>query len=109
MLDIKESDWKIFKQIKEKAIEMFCQKALDDFEKVIKNESEHVQARYGKLYTLVRDRDKTMARLFDPHSRSKATRQLIEIREAGFADETLLNQLSKEYLEFTDPRRLEWD
>lgn len=32
---MKESDWKKFKVIKEKAIEQFCTQALDEFEEVM--------------------------------------------------------------------------
>ena len=67
---MKESDWKIFKQIKEKAIELFCSQALEEFEEVITNKNEHVHNRYLLLYKLVQNRDKQMQLLFDEHSRS---------------------------------------
>ncbi len=33
---MKESDWKIFKQIKEQAIQLFCKNALSEYETIIK-------------------------------------------------------------------------
>ena len=103
---MKESDWKVFKQIKDKAIELFCSRALREFEAVITNENDHLHDRYLRLYKLVRDRDKKMGRLFDDHSRSKAILQLLAIRAEGLADESLLGKLSEETLKYSDPERL---
>ena len=88
---MKESDWRLFKQIKEKAIEHFCQRVLGD-------------KRYLLLYKLVQNRDKQMQLLFDVHSRSQAPIQLTAIRSEGLADESLLSKLSDEFLEATDPK-----
>ncbi|MCK5191932.1 MAG: hypothetical protein KAR12_17980 [Methylococcales bacterium] len=105
---MKESDWKIFKQIKENAIELFCNNALAEFEEVIKDKNEKSQETYTYLYRLVVNSDKQMALLFDGLSRSKAPLQLIAIRGEGLADETLLNKLSEEFLQQTDPKRVNW-
>ena len=105
---MKESDWQIFKQIKEKAIQKFCQQALDEFEEVINDEKEHAYNRYLLLYKLVQNRDKRMQLLFDDHSRSKAQIQLIAIRGEDLADESLLSKLSEEFLEATDPKMHGW-
>jgi hypothetical protein len=103
-----ESDWKVFKQIKEKAIERFCTTALNEFEEVIADKKEHVHNRYLLLYKLVENTDKRMALIFNDHSRSKATMQLLAIRGEGLADEELLSKLSDEFLEHTDPKRVNW-
>ena len=62
---MKESDWKIFKQIKEKAIEKFCEIALMEFAEIMDDDKEHVHNRYLLLYKLVQNRDKEMGILFD--------------------------------------------
>jgi hypothetical protein len=105
---MKESDWKIFKQIKENAIEKFCDKALSEYKDIINNKNEKSQETYTYLYRLVINRDKQMALLFDGHSRSKAALQLLAIRGEGLADETLLSKLSDEFLKQTDPTRVNW-
>lgn len=102
---MKDSDWKKFKLIKEKAIEQFCTQALNEFEQVILNTGESAHDRYLQLYKLVRDRDKEMALIFDDHSKSKAPIQLMIIRSHGFADEALLAELSDEFRDQTDPKR----
>jgi hypothetical protein len=106
MKPMKESDWKIFKQIKEKALARFCEIALADFSEIINNNEEHICERYTELYKLVRMRDKELAKLFDDHSRPKATLQLLLIRKAGLADYELLQKLSDEFSQDTDPERL---
>ncbi len=103
-----ESDWKIFKQIKENAIQLFCNNALTEFEEVIKDRNENAQEAYTLLYRLVVNRDKHMALLFDGHSRSKAHLKLLAIRSEGLASETLLSKLSEEFLQQTDPKRVNW-
>lgn len=105
---MKESDWKIFKQIKESAIQSFCTIALTEFEQVIKDKDENAQETYTLLYRLVVNRDKQMALLFDGFSRSKAALQLLAIRGEGLADETLLSKLSADFLQQTDPKRVNW-
>lgn len=105
---MKESDWKIFKEIKEKAIELFCSRALEEFNEVINDKEAKAYESYTLLYRLVENRDKHMALIFDDHSRSKARLQLLAIRGENLADENLLKKLSKEFLESTDPKRVNW-
>ena len=100
---MKESDWKIFKKIKEEAIQKFCIQALKEFDEAIKNGNEDPHNRYLLLSELVKNRDKQMRLLFNYHSRSKAKIQLIMIRDEGLVDKILLSKLSKEILEATDP------
>ena len=60
------------------------------------------------MYSLVINSDKQMALLFDGHSRSKATLQLLAIRGENLADKNLLTKLSDEFLTQTDPSRVNW-
>jgi hypothetical protein len=105
---MKESDWKQFKVIKEKAIERFCTFVLEEFEEVIANREEHPHNRYLLLYKLVENRDKEMSLIFDGHSRSRAAIQLTVIRAKGLVEESLLDGLSEDFLTQTDPVRLGW-
>ncbi|MDH3635549.1 MAG: hypothetical protein OES20_12700 [Gammaproteobacteria bacterium] len=103
---MKEADWKIFKEIKEKALGSFCENAFSEFTEIIENESEHIHDRYLKLYKLVHEKDKELSDIFDGHSRSKAAFQLLLIRKMGLADKGLLQKISDEFAEETDPGRL---
>jgi hypothetical protein len=103
---MKESDWKIFKQLKDIAIEKYCTLALEESQEVISDQKEHVHNRYLLLYKLLQNRNKQMSSLFDGHSRSRAWIQLIAIRNEGLADEALLSKLSDEFRNETDPKKL---
>ena len=105
---MKNSDWKMFKEIKDKAIERFCEIALSEFREAMDKKDEHIHNRYLLNFKLVQNRDKKMSLLFDGHSRSKAPLQLLAIRREGFADEDLVAKLSEEFRDQTDPKMRVW-
>ena len=105
---MKESDWKIFKKIKDKAIDNFCTNTLAELREVINDDNQSAHERYLLNYELVNNRDKQMGLLFDGHSRSKAPLQLLAIRREGLADEELVSKLSEEFRNQTDPSKLNW-
>ena len=108
MKKISEPDWKVFKEIKIKAIETFCNNALSEFDEVIKDKKGGSHEAYALLYRLVKNRDKQMALIFDGQSRSKAPLQLLAMRGEGLVDMELLEQLSEEILEKSDPAKVNW-
>lgn len=85
-MNISESDWKKFKIVKKKALDRFCSKALSEFQDVIANSDESNHSKYLKLYGLVINTDKRLAKIFDNHSRSKAHIQLLLIRREGLVN-----------------------
>ena len=105
---MKESDWKVFTAIKDKAIEQYCTVALEETQEVLSDHKKHVHERYLFLYKLLQNSNKKMALLFDGHSRSKAWIQLIAIRSEGLPDEALLSKLSDEFRDKTDPEKHGW-
>lgn len=105
---MKESDWKVFKKIKDKAIDQYCQTALSEFGGIIEDKDKSAHERYLYLYKVVDNTDRKMSLLFDEHSRSKARLQLLVIRGEGLADKYLVSQLSEEFQQLTDPSRAKW-
>jgi pyruvate-formate lyase-activating enzyme len=103
---MREPDWKIFKQIKQKAIEEYCEQALKEFSEIINDDKEHVHNRFLLIRRLAQNREKEMSLIFDYDSRSKAPIQLMLIRKEGLADNHLLNKLSDDFLQETDPKSL---
>jgi hypothetical protein len=75
-MTISESDWKIFKELKNKALERFSQRILDESLAICGNSALSAHERYRELYSLIHQRDKEMAWAFDGLSRSKARLQL---------------------------------
>jgi hypothetical protein len=103
-----ESDWKIFKEIMEKALAKFCELSLATFREAMDDESTHIHNRYLLNYKLVKNRDKQLGLLFDGQSRSKARIQLIAIRGEGLADEELIVKLSEDFRDQTNPKNHNW-
>ena len=101
---MRESDWKLFVHIKELALEAYCAKALADIESLITDQGQDAHARFMALYQLLRARNKQLAFIFEGHSRSKASLQLRILRFENLVDESLLGQLSPEFLQQTDPQ-----
>ena len=60
--------------------------------------------KYLYLYRLIENYDKQIALLFDDHSRSKATIQLMMLRQEGLVDEADIQGLSNELKEHTNPK-----
>jgi predicted MarR family transcription regulator len=107
MSEISEANWKIFKQIKERALEKFCLRCLDEFKMIVENDELSPHERYCLHYQTVRDRDKTLANIFDGLSRSSAHIQLMLIRREGLADQDLIAQLSAQFQMQTEPKNFE--
>lgn len=97
MDQIKESDWRRFRELHEIALDRFCQSVFADVEKLLADTRKTPHERYGALYGLIQERDKLMATLFNGMSRSNALlqlaglyhRKLVTAEElSSFSDET---------------------
>lgn len=73
---IAESDWKIFKEVRENALERLSQRILGEARAICDDESMTAHERYGRLYGLIQDRDRDMADAFNDFRRSTAVRCL---------------------------------
>ncbi len=83
---MKESDWILFKKIKEMAIDSFCSDVLSKSNEIISDGSTNTHDRYLHLYKHIQNKNKEMSLLFDGHSRSKANMQLFSIRIQNLAE-----------------------
>ena len=81
--EIKESDWKLFRQLHPVALERFCERVLAEVQAAVTDTSEGSHDRYLKLFDLVRERDKTIGRLFNDPRRSNALILLVNIKQEG--------------------------
>lgn len=100
MRDIKESDWKKFRKLQPLALERYCQRVLSELEAISSDDSQSFHERYLAVFKLVEARDKSLARLFDNPSRSRALLQL-----AGIYGQGLLTD--EEFMEFSQGIRNE--
>lgn len=101
---ISESDWKTFKKIKEAALERFCAAAVAAYAEAISAPGLTNQEKHLRLTQLALDYDKHLARLFDDHSRSKASFQLFLLRAEELVSDEELASLSDELKAATKPK-----
>src|SRR5438128_2080347 len=94
--EIKESDWKLFRRFHKIALERFCERVLREVRSAATEHSEGYHDCYLKVFALIRDRDKTIARAFDDPRRSIAFVLLANIKHEGLLTEEELMQFSPE-------------
>jgi hypothetical protein len=105
-MDIKESDWKVFRKLRELALERYCERVLNEVERLVQKKGAGSHERYLKLWGLLRKRDKTLGYAFDDPRRSKAIIQLANIVAEDLLTEDELNQFSEETRESIGGLRL---
>jgi hypothetical protein len=76
MRQIKESDWKLLRQMASVALERFCREVLETLGRIAADDTKTYHQRYLAIYELLRRRDKKLAEAFDDMRRSTAFYQL---------------------------------
>jgi hypothetical protein len=59
--DVPEIDWKLFRRVREVALERFCARVLEELEAVRVDASRTHHERYGAIFRLLQERDAQMA------------------------------------------------
>lgn len=93
---IKESDWKIFKELRPVALQRYCERVMGDVDKIIHKQEGNAHERYIEMYKIVHDGDKKLTHMFDGFSRSKALDQLMMHYGNDLLKEEEIDQLSEE-------------
>ena len=65
MRDIKESDWKAFKPLREQALDRFCGRVLEEVARIGSDQTKSRHERYIAIYQMTRERDKEIDQIFD--------------------------------------------
>jgi hypothetical protein len=91
-----ERDWKVFREVRELALDRFYQRTLDEIAQVATNDSGDHQERYHALYRLVRDRDAELATMFDDPRRSHMLQQLAAIQSRDLLEPEELARFTAE-------------
>lgn len=100
IMDIPESDWKVFRTVRAEALERYCARVLDECAVAIADRSGSEHDLYIRLYRLLKERDHTLADAFDDFRRSTAIFQLAIIHRHGLVTGEELGRFS------TDTREL---
>jgi hypothetical protein len=95
-MDIKESDWKVFRRLRELALERYCQRAIADVRRVVERRDRGHHERYLQLWKLLRKHDETIGIAFDDPRRSRAVIQLANIDAEELLTEDELKHFSEE-------------
>ena len=95
-MDIKGSDWKVFRRLHVVALERYCQRVLEEVKLATACKDSYHDC-YLKVYQLIQDRNKTIARAFDDLRRSTALMQVVHIINEGLLTDEELRQFSQEF------------
>ena len=101
-----ESDWKKFKQVRELALQRYCERVLLDLQAISSDTRKSANERYLEIFKLIDDRNENLAYMFDNPRRSCAEYQLAAMYSheivtaeeiAGFGEE-IRNRLLRRLL-----------
>lgn len=92
----KESDWKILRRVHPLAVERFCERVLDEVERFTHQSNQSYHERYLRIFKLMQQRDREIARLFDDPMRSRALAMIARIRSEGLMTDAEFSSLSEE-------------
>ena len=95
---VRESDWKLFRELRERALERFTERTLKELVALADDASLTHHQRYLAIWELLRDRDRQLARAFDNSARSRMLQQLIVMHAEGIVE-------SEEFGRFTEQTR----
>jgi hypothetical protein len=96
MRQISESDWKLFRQLHQIALERFCERALFEVNQLASDADKSAHERYLAVYKQIERRNKELAKAFDGLRRSTAIQQLAVIRSRGLLTEEEFARFSPE-------------
>ena len=97
--DVPESDWKVFRELRERALERFCKRALEEVQTILGHGSQSYHNRYLDVFRLLQTRDDELAHAFNDARRSRMMIQLAAIHSYGLLEP---NELER----FTEPTRV---
>ena len=81
--DAPESDWKAFRELREVALQRFCERALKELLRHIQDVSASHHERYLAVFRLLQERDEELAAAFNDPARSRMILQLALIHAHG--------------------------
>jgi hypothetical protein len=100
---IKESDWKLFRELRQHALERFCERTLAEMGKVGTQTGKTGHERYLAVFDLLKHRDRELASIFDDARRSMAWMHLMHMRRLRLVTEAEVARFSPEFVKFSRP------
>ena len=80
---VPEADWKLFRKIRDAALEAFCERVLDEAGRFREDDGRSHHERYRALFEWLGDRNREMAHAFDDLRRSTMIISLAAMANLG--------------------------
>lgn len=97
--EVKEADWKVFRELRTIALDRLCWRILDEIQRVSADPTRSTHERYLAVYELIQRRNREIATSFDDPRRSTAFLQLLSIQSQGLLTEEEMGRFSPEIRE----------
>lgn len=101
---IKEADWKVWKALRLRTIDRFCEDTFLQLQTLI-DSAEAVHERHRKLYQFVAKRDREIEQLFDPLTRNRALLQVPNLYRMDLISVEEVSLFSDELQQYLNARR----
>ena len=93
--EIPESNWKRFRELRQVALERFCQRTLGEVVTLSNLAEKSFHERYLSVYRRIEKRDQELARAFNDARRSRMLDQLAQMRALGLLEDQELAGFSE--------------
>lgn len=93
---IRESDWKILRDLKPLALERFCERTLGEIAAITIATTKGAHERYLEVFRLIDRRDEELALAFNDLRRSNAILNLATMRSRGLVTDEEFQRFSAE-------------
>ncbi len=93
---VSESDWKVFRRIREPALDRFCGRVLGELDRVSSDASQSHHERFLAVFRLLQDRNHELAQAFDTPRRSQMLVQLAMMHTLGLLEAEDLTRFTPE-------------
>ena len=91
-----EADWRLFREVREVALERFCQRVLSEISAIASESDKTSHQRYLNVYRLIERRDEELGNAFNDPRRSTMLPQLASMQAQGLVTEEELARFSAE-------------
>jgi hypothetical protein len=99
---VSERDWKVFRELRQVALERLCDKILAEAKAEMERSGKSSHQKYLSLYKLMDKRDDDVARAFNDFRRSTALMQIGIIHSMGLFTPDELRRFSPETLQIVE-------
>jgi hypothetical protein len=100
--DIKETDWKLFRQLQPLALELSCERILIKIQEISSDTGISFHQRYLDIFNTVQSQNECMSRSFDNPRRSTALMQLAALRSQRLITDDEFRRFSEETRELVE-------